>query len=81
MMAELWAWALAYPTLASVLFLIVWLALGLLVTLVFGLSRMPASLMDAAQGDDDGDDEPACHGPRATAIPWRRSGGNWWPNP
>ena len=71
MMADLWAWALAYPVIASVLGLILWLTTGLFVTVVFGLSRLPVDTLDAAHGDDD---EPEVNA-RPAPLPWGRAGG------
>ena len=71
MMADLWAWMCAWPVLASVLMLMLWLTSGLFVAVLFGLSRLPANTLDAAHGDDD--DEPPA------PIVWGRAGGNWWP--
>ena len=74
MMADLWAWGAAHPALASVLMLILWLVAGLIVAVLFGLSRLSPDTLDAALGDDE--DAPIAPGP---PIPWGRAGGNWWP--
>lgn len=81
MIADLWALAMAYPALASVLFLIVLLVAVLFAGMLVGLRQLPpdtlseVSEIQALQGDHQ-----AKHS-TSRPLPWHRAGGNWWPVP
>lgn len=76
MMAELWAWAQAYPVLATIFGLILWLTTGLFAAMVWALIRLPPNTLDAAQDDDE--EFQAVTKPAPLPVSWGRSGGNWW---
>lgn len=80
MIADLWALAMAHPTLASVLFVIVLLVTVLCLFATIGLRRLsPDTLSDISEIQPL---EPAQKGEhRPSPLPWNRSGGNWWPIP
>ena len=81
MMAALWAWCLAYPTLASVLGLILLLVTVLFLLATCGLRRLsPDTLSDISEIQALEPAHQAKHS-QSRPLPWNRSGGNWWPIP
>jgi len=81
MMAALWAWCLAYPTLASVLGLILLLVTVLFIGALVGLRQLPPdTLGDISEIQALKPRHQAKHSP-SSPLPWNRSGGNWWPIP
>ena len=81
MIADLWALALAHPTLASVLFVIVLLVAVLCLVATFGLRRLsPDTLSDISEIQALEPAHQAKHS-QSRPLPWNRSGGNWWPIP
>lgn len=80
-MADLWAWCLAYPTLASVLGLILLLVTVLCIIATLGLRRLsPDALCDISEIQALEPQHKARHS-ISRPLPWHRSGGNWWPVP
>jgi hypothetical protein len=81
MIADLWALAVAHPTLAGMLFAIVLLVAVLCVFATVGLRRLsPDTLSDISEIQALKPEHQAKHSASAP-LPWNRSGGNWWPIP
>lgn len=81
MIAALWDWCLAYPVLASVLFLILLLMVLLFAISVTALRQLPPDTLSELSERQALEPEHQQRQSISRPLPWTRSGGNWWPVP
>ncbi|MEY2686579.1 MAG: hypothetical protein RL375_777 [Pseudomonadota bacterium] len=81
MMADIYALAMAHPTLASVLFLIVLLVTVLFIAVAIGLRRLPPDTLTEVSEIQALKAEHQAPLSTSRPLPWHRAGGNWWPVP